>query len=156
MNSATSNTHLSANDINSFLNSYVAPMRLSGILDTGYPIICSLWFEHRDNAIWCATKSTSSIARVFANNTKCAFELAPNEPPYYGVRGQGMASLHFENADDLLERLIVRYLGNSDSSLAKKLLNNVTNEVAIKIEPTKIFSWDYRKRMEESGEESYT
>ncbi|MFT5350338.1 MAG: hypothetical protein ACI9MF_001154 [Gammaproteobacteria bacterium] len=151
MNPDKSNALLSDEDINSFLNSYLAPIRLSGILDSGYPIICSLWFEHRDNAIWCATKKTSRIARVFADNTKCAFELAPNEPPYYGVRGQGIASLHLENTDDLLERLIIRYLGNNESRLAKKLLNNTATEVVIKVEPTKIFSWDYRKRMEESG-----
>jgi hypothetical protein len=151
MNPDKSNALLSDKDINSFLNSYLAPIRLSGILDSGYPIICSLWFEHRDNAIWCATKKTSRIARVFADNTKCAFELAPNEPPYYGVRGQGIASLHLENTDDLLERLIIRYLGNNESRLAKKLLNNTATEVVIKVEPTKIFSWDYRKRMEESG-----
>jgi hypothetical protein len=151
----TSDVLLSGKDINSFLNSYVAPIRLSGILDSGYPLICSLWFEYRDNAIWCATKRTSRIAQVLANNTKCAFELAPNEPPYFGVRGQGIASIHLENADDLLERLIIRYLGNNDSRLAKKLLNNAATEVAIKIEPAKIFSWDYRKRMEESGEENY-
>jgi hypothetical protein len=147
MNSDTSNVLLSDKDISSFLNSYVAPIRLSGIAGSGYPIICSLWFEYRDKAIWCATKSTSRIAQILTNNSKCAFELAPNEPPYYGVRGQANASLHLENADELLERLIVRYLGNNDSKLAKKLLDDTANEVAIKIEPTNIFSWDYRKRM---------
>jgi len=147
MNSETSESVRSSAERENFLTSYIAPIRISGISQSGFPLICSLWFEYEDNAIWCATQKTAKIARVLSENPKCAFELAPNEPPYYGVRGQANASLHLENADELLERLIVRYLGNKESKLAKKLLDDTANEVAIKIEPTNIFSWDYRKRM---------
>jgi hypothetical protein len=147
MNSETSESVRSSGKRENFLTSYIAPIRISGISQSGFPLICSLWFEYEDNAIWCATQKTAKIARVLSENPKCAFELAPNEPPYYGVRGQANASLHLENADELLERLIVRYLGNKESKLAKKLLDDTANEVAIKIEPTNIFSWDYRKRM---------
>lgn len=149
MNPDTVKTLSNSDNIDSFLNSWIAPIRLSGILDSGYPVICSLWFEYADNALWCATQKTSKIARVFANNPRCAFELSPNEPPYFGVRGQGQAILQADKADELLDRLIIRYLGNSDSRLAKTLLNKVANEVAIKIEPINIYTWDYRKRMKD-------
>ena len=93
------------------------------------------------------TKKHSKIVHVLQNNPKCAFELAPNEPPYYGVRGNGLASMHEDGAAELLERLIKRYLGSTDSKIAQKLLQQSEHEIAIMIEPGSITSWDYRQRM---------
>jgi hypothetical protein len=147
MNSETSESVRSSAERENFLTSYIAPIRISGISQSGFPLICSLWFEYEDNAIWCATQKTSKIARVLSENPKCAFELAPNEPPYFGVRGQGNAMVEVADADKLLERLIDRYLGNRKSRIAKMLLNKVADEVLIRIDVKQISSWDYRTRM---------
>ena len=134
--------------IDAFLASYLAPLRISAVADNGFPLICSLWFEYADGALWCATKKQAKIVEVLEKNPKCAFELAPNEPPYFGVRGQAEASIHQENAGALLERLIDKYLGTRDSSLALNLLKRVADEVAIRIDPVSVYSWDYRSRMQ--------
>ena len=148
MSSKTKTTTLSSEAVNEFLVSYHAPIRVSGITSSGYPIICSLWFEYVDGVIWCATQKNSNMAKLFANNPNCAFELSPNEPPYFGVRGQGRVSLQTENAGELLGRLIDKYLETRESGLAKYLLSRVENEVAIRITPEKFFTWDYRERMQ--------
>jgi hypothetical protein len=148
MKSKTVDTSLLEADKKSLLSTYIAPVRISGVMSSGYPLICSLWFEYSDNALWCATQKTSKIARVLAVNPACAFELAPNEPPYFGIRGQGHASLHDENAGELLERLIQRYLGEGNSRLAEMLRSRVADEVVIRIVPEKVFTWDYRNRMQ--------
>ena len=86
---------------------------------------------------------------MLRDNEKVGFEVSPNQPPYYGVRGQGIAELTNEGAGDVLEQLLQRYLGGSDSSLGNWLLSRRDEEVLISIEPQRLFSWDYRQRMGE-------
>jgi hypothetical protein len=62
-----------------------------------------------------------------------------------------MARLDDERAEEVLRRLIQRYLGGSDSKLARLLLDRVDQETAIAIEPETLVTWDFRERMSESG-----
>ncbi|MAI80677.1 MAG: pyridoxamine 5'-phosphate oxidase [Deltaproteobacteria bacterium] len=134
--------------IEDFLSTYVAPIRIAAQSGSGFPQICSLWFRYEDERILCATKSSSRIVRLLEKEARCAFELAPNEPPYFGVRGRGIAKIESAGADTLLSSLIDRYLGSRDSDLARWLLSQVENEVSISIEIDWISSWDYSERME--------
>lgn len=129
------------------LGSYVAPLRLSVVEESGFPLICSLWFHYEDERLYCATANTSKVAECLRRNPKCGFELAPNDPPYFGVRGHGIASVSAEGADDLLARLVDRYLGTRDSRFSRWLLGRAEDEVAIQIEIKWITSWDYSSRM---------
>jgi hypothetical protein len=49
--------------------------------------------------------------------------------------------------EDVLRLLIQRYLGDEESSLARWLLGRRSTEVAIRVEPSHLHSWDYRRRM---------
>ena len=129
------------------LESYLAPLRLAVVEESGFPLICSLWFHYADERLYCATAKTSKVAEYLRRNPKCGFELAPNEPPYFGVRGHGIASVSTEGADDLLARLVDRYLGTRDSEFSRWLLGRAREEVAIQIEIEWITSWDYSSRM---------
>ena len=71
--------------------------------------------------------------------------------PYRGLRSQGLATLHDDRGEEILLKLIHRYLGNSKSQLARSLLARVATETAIAIEPKKLLSWDYTERMGEGG-----
>jgi hypothetical protein len=75
------------------------------------------------------------------------FEIAPNEPPYHGVRGQGDAIVEPLGSKETLEELLGRYLGGVNSSLANWLLSRCDEEVLITITPTRLYTWDYRERM---------
>lgn len=138
----------SSDDKHAFLATYIAPLRVSVVAENGFPVICSLWFEYANGLIWCATQKSARIVELLYSNPKCAFELAPNEPPYFGVRGQALASVHKDDADKLLERLLDRYIGRRDTRLAKMLLNRTADEVAIRIDPQQLYAWDYRNRMQ--------
>ena len=61
-----------------------------------------------------------------------------------------MASLEQEGAGELLERLLDRYLGSSDSSLGRFLLARADEEFVIRLRPSRIASWDYSRRMEDA------
>jgi hypothetical protein len=126
------------------------PIRVAALTESGWPAVLSLWYVPRDGSLWCATQRTAKIVRYLEGDSRCAFEVAPEDPPYRGIRGQGRASLHPGKGREMLETLLERYLGGTDSPLAGKLLSKAGSEVAIQIEPVSLFSWDYSERMKDS------
>jgi len=137
----------SHNEIESFLASAIIPVRLSVISTSGWPIIVSLWFLYENGHLNCATRSSSKIARLLTGRPRVAFEVSGETPPYYSIRGQGLASLSADKDAVLLSRLADRYLGDERAQFRQWLLEGSKNEVAIRITPLRIMSWDYRKRM---------
>jgi hypothetical protein len=47
----------------------------------------------------------------------------------------------------VLGELLDRYVGGRDSALARRLLAHADDEVAIRVAPTRLASWDYTERM---------
>ncbi len=133
--------------VEGFLHTSVIPARLACLGGDGFPLLCSLWYVYRDGVLWCATHESSALARRLAADGRCAFEVAPNEPPYRGVRGQARAQLDAALGAEILGELLDRYLGGRDSQLARWLLGRSAGELAIRIEPTWVSSWDYTVRM---------
>ena len=134
--------------IDAFLGGNRIPLRLACNAGRGFPLLNSLWFEHREGSLWCATHASSAIVPFLQRDPRCAFEIALNDPPYCGVRGQSRAALSRAGAGELLERLIARYLGDSNPALAAWLMSRAADEYAIRIDPTWITAWDYRPRMQ--------
>ena len=134
-------------EIETFLGSAAIPARISAISTSGWPVIVSLWFLYENGSLFCATRSTSKIARLLIDQPRVAFEVSGETPPYYGIRGQGLASISADENGVLLSRLVERYLGDDRPRFRKWLLNGSNNEVSIRIRPLRIMSWDYRKRM---------
>jgi hypothetical protein len=101
--------------------------------------------------LYCVSHRESSLVALLRRNERVGFEIAPNEPPYHGVRGQGTATLQALGDDDTLRVLLQRFLGGVDSKLARWLLSRSDEEMLISIQPQRWFSWDYRERMEDTG-----
>ena len=118
------------------------------------PLICSLWYLYEDGKFWLATQKRASVVDFVRANPNCGIEVAGEQPPYRGVRGQGVASLDAAAGPAVLERLICRYLGNTDSDFARWLLSRGDDEVAIAVEPAWLTSWDFTPRMQASIESS--
>jgi nitroimidazol reductase NimA-like FMN-containing flavoprotein (pyridoxamine 5'-phosphate oxidase superfamily) len=135
------------NTVEKYLTETVYPLRFSYIAPNNFPVVVSLWFVYEDKRLWCAVQKESAVARNLKENSRCAFEIGPNEPPYMGIRGQGKAVLIPEKGEEKLKKLVNRYLDDSNKTLAKWLLSRSENEVAICIELICIYSWDYRNRM---------
>lgn len=136
-----------AAEVERFFDDFRAPLRVAAQQPSGFPILCSLWFSYRDDRLFCATRGDAKIVEALSNDPRCAFELAPNEPPYFGVRGRGRASISRDGAARELEGLIDRYLGDRESSLARWLLGRAATEVVVSIEIDWMTAWDYRARM---------
>ena len=136
------------NAIDEFLESAVIPIRIS-VQDGDFPLICSVWFVYDESrqSLLCASHESSYLVKLLKQTPRCAFEIAPNEPPYCGVRGKADVELHRDNIDSLLPNLIERYLGDTSSKLASWLLGRIEQELVLELKPRWITAWDYSDRM---------
>lgn len=133
--------------IEQFLRESLIPMRLACLSENDAPLICSLWFSYEEQALWCASQVGAHITKLLWANASVGFEVAGDQPPYRGVRGQGRATLSTTDGPAVLLRLIDRYLGTRDSGFAQWLISRQASEVAIRIEPEWATSWDFSARM---------
>jgi hypothetical protein len=138
----------SAGKIADFLQGCHYPMRLACMGADGYPRVVSVWFIYQQGQLMCASHNSSQLVALLRANGRVGFEIATNDPPYFGVRGQADASLSDSGGAAMLERLLQRYLGGVDSTLAQWLLSRSEEELLITLTPRRLFSWDYRQRME--------
>ena len=136
-----------AKELEDFLTTFKSPMRLAVVNSSGFPLICSLWFAYEEGRLLCATTRQAKIVDCILANPKCGFELAPNDPPYFGVRGRGVATISSDGSMDLLGNLVDRYLGSRETKFATWLLSRSDDEATIEIDIRWMTSWDYRKRM---------
>lgn len=134
-------------EIETYLTRTTVPLRLASSTHDGWPFVFSIWYEYRDGALWCATQASARVVRALHRDGRCGFEIAPCDPPYCGVRGRGRATIIASEGEAVLRRLVARYLGSESSNLARWLLARIGSEVAIRIEPVHIASWDYVERM---------
>lgn len=130
-----------------FLTGAKIPMRLACNGSNGFPLVASHWYQFEDGLLYLAVHCNSHVAALLQRNPRCGFEIAADTVPYRGVRGQGTVTLGREGAGARLEGLILHYLGNTDSKLARWLLSRASEEYVVCIAPIWITSWDYSPRM---------
>jgi nitroimidazol reductase NimA-like FMN-containing flavoprotein (pyridoxamine 5'-phosphate oxidase superfamily) len=130
-----------------FLEQARMPVRIGVVTESGAPVVVSLWYQYRDGALWCVCHRDARLISWLAANPHCGFEVAGDAPPYRGVRGQGMAQLQEDGGEALLQSLLERYGIPQTSRLGRKLLARAAEEVAIRIAPGWITSWDFSERM---------
>jgi len=140
-----------AGDLTKFENYLEAariPLRLACTTESGWPIAVSLWYHYQDGQLFCATQKSARVVTYLQNDPRCAFEIAADQPPYCGIRGQAITRIDKELGAEILERLLSRYLGGVDNDLARDLLSKQEHEVAIVLKPVKVFTWDFSSRMQ--------
>jgi nitroimidazol reductase NimA-like FMN-containing flavoprotein (pyridoxamine 5'-phosphate oxidase superfamily) len=130
-----------------FLEGETIPIRLSCHTKRDDLWMLSLWYRYRDGALWCATSAEADVVDYLSADDRVAFEISTNEPPYKGVRGNGTASVDPDPDKHLLKTLLERYLGGTDSPLAERLLSPERDEVRIRIDPDRVYTWDFSHRM---------
>jgi hypothetical protein len=130
-----------------YLTERTIPVRVATRTPDGRLWMLSLWYLLRDGALWCATSASADVVAFIEDDPGVAFEVSENEPPYMGVRGSAEATLRPDSDKRLLRELMTRYLGGTDSPLARRLLDADREEVGIRLEPTRTHTWDYSERM---------
>lgn len=130
-------------------------MRLAVLTPEGYPAIASLWYIWHQDALWCVTHRDAWLVKRLQADPRIGFEIAVNEMPYKGVRGQANATLLPELGPEILELALTRYLGGG-SRLGAWLRSRATEEVAIRLDVKQFSTWDYSERMADITEPSKT
>ena len=147
---------VSAPEIRNFLERQTIPLRLACRTPGGTLWMISLWFRCRDDddewALQCSTAANADVVSFLREDPAVAFEASTNEQPYRGVRGRGSVSIASDPEKAVLRDLLDRYLGGTDSSLARNLLREGRDEVTITIDPVVVSGWDYSGRMTDSGD----
>ena len=134
--------------LEAFLEEARVPIRIATHRRDGSLWMVALWYRYRNGSFECATGANAHIVRFLEGDPQVAFDVSTNDPPYRGVRGNGTATLAADEEKTTLRALIERYLGDTDSPLAKSLLSDDREEVRIRIDPNEMHSWDYSKRMQ--------
>lgn len=134
-----------------FLSASYLPVRLSALDSDGFPHITSLWFRFHGGRFLCCTQEQSLVCRHLRRDPRVGFEVAVNEPPYFGVSGRGEARIVEGDATELLTELMRHYLNERDAKLKSWLLSRITTEVTIEVSPLRLTSWDFRSRMTPAG-----
>ena len=139
----------STQQLHAFLEKAIIPARVAVNTPAGAPLVLSLWFLPRDGAIWCACNKAARVVELLRENARCGFEIASEIPPYRGVRGQGTATLDAPGGAEVLAALLARYNIAASSRLATTLSKAAANdnEIAIRIDPAWMTSWDFSERM---------
>jgi nitroimidazol reductase NimA-like FMN-containing flavoprotein (pyridoxamine 5'-phosphate oxidase superfamily) len=135
-----------AAQVSAFLAEAVIPVRLATVGSHG-PTVQSMWFTWDGDALWCATQRQSLVVTRLSREPRVGFEVAADSPPYRGVRGTGRATVEPTQGERVLRGLLARYQGGEGSPLARWLLSRVEHEVAVRIDPTSIATWDFSSRM---------
>lgn len=144
----------SSEEIAKFLHQATYPVRVASHAADGFPRVVSLWYRYHDGRLHCVTHRDAALVKLLRADNRVGFEVSPNEPPYFGVRGQGQVQLEPLAGRNTLQELLERYLGGTDSSLATWLMSRSDEELLLTIEPNRLYSWDYRRRMADAVDSS--
>ena len=123
------------------------PVRLAVLAPRG-PLVVSLWYHFDGDVMWCATRRGADVVAHLQADRRVGIEVAPDLPPYRGVRGTGRAEVVTERGPDMLDRLLDRYLDQVNAPLATTLRANADDEVALRISALSLTSWDFSGRMQ--------
>jgi hypothetical protein len=165
---------LSRAEVVAFLEAQTIPVRLACQTPAGHLWMLSLWYrpvigddedasegvnggseddggsENVGESGWtleCATAASADVVTYLRENPAVAFEISTNDPPYAGVRGRGRTTVEPDPEKSVLRSLLKRYLGDTDSDLARTLLREDREEVTIAIDPVVVYGWDFSGRM---------
>ncbi|AZH24378.1 pyridoxamine 5'-phosphate oxidase family protein [Haloplanus aerogenes] len=138
-------------EVAAFLADATVPVRLACRTPAGGLWMLSLWYRFDADAerLVCATAAEADVVEYLRADDEVTFEVSTNDPPYRGVRGNGQATITPDDDKAVLRSLLERYLGGTDSALARRLLAPERDEVAIRIDPARLYSWDFTERMRE-------
>ncbi len=142
---------LSETEVRAFLSASKLNLHLGTIDKDNYPNVHPTWYlyDESKDVIFIETGKQSKKTSNLKRNDKIYFCIDEGNPPYKGIRGKGDVKI-LDKPDanlPIAQRIMIKYLGSTDHSMAKTLLENVRNgnSVLLEIKPKYYSTWDYSK-----------
>jgi nitroimidazol reductase NimA-like FMN-containing flavoprotein (pyridoxamine 5'-phosphate oxidase superfamily) len=114
-------------EIDAFLASSKTPLRLGTTNSRGEPNIHPVWYEYVNNKLYLMSYKDAVKVRNLKQNKTVYFSVDTDAMPNTGVKGKGTAIIvkDPEKALSLSEKIIAKYLGDLNSTMAKNMVDQV-------------------------------
>jgi nitroimidazol reductase NimA-like FMN-containing flavoprotein (pyridoxamine 5'-phosphate oxidase superfamily) len=136
-------------EIDKFLAGSKTPLRLGTTNSKGEPNIHPVWYHYLNNKLYLMSYKDALKVRNLKHNKTVYFSVDTDAMPNTGVKGKGTALVVKDagKALSLSEKIIAKYLGDLNSSMAKNMVDEVRkgSEVLVEITPHYFSTWDYSK-----------
>jgi nitroimidazol reductase NimA-like FMN-containing flavoprotein (pyridoxamine 5'-phosphate oxidase superfamily) len=136
-------------EIDTFLASSKTPLRLGTTNSKGEPNIHPIWYHYANEKIYLMSNKNTVKVRNMKHNKTVYFSVDTDAPPNRGVKGKGTATIINDprKALSISEKIVAKYLGDLNSSMAKNIVGEVKkgSEVLVEITPHFFSTWDYTK-----------
>jgi len=136
-------------EIDMFLASSKTPLRLGTTNSKGEPNIHPVWYHYMTNKLYLMSYKDAVKVRNLKHNKTVYFSVDTDAMPNRGVKGRGTAIIVKDTgkALSLSEKIVAKYLGDLNSSMAKNMVDEVRkgSEVLVEITPHYFSTWDYTK-----------
>jgi nitroimidazol reductase NimA-like FMN-containing flavoprotein (pyridoxamine 5'-phosphate oxidase superfamily) len=136
-------------EIDAFLARSKTPLRLGTTNATGNPNIHPVWYLYATRKLYFMSYKDAVKVRNLKGNKTVYFSVDTDAMPNTGVKGKGTATIvkDLGKALSLSEKIIAKYLGDLNSSMAKNMVEEVKkgSEVLVEITPQYFSTWDYSK-----------
>ena len=142
---------LSERDLKDFLTTKVMNLHLGTVDEKGHSNIhpVGYYYDHLENKFYILTAKESKKTHNLSRNETVYFCVDDPNPPYKGVRGKGTARILKEvNFLGIWEKIMARYLGNSEDPMAIALKDELKkgDSIVLEISPKYFSTWDYSKQ----------
>ncbi len=138
-------------EIDSFLGNGKMIMRLATVDSNGDPVIHPVWYLFEENRIYLFTRKGTQKLHNISRKGSVYFSIDTDTMPNKGVKGKGTARLISEEDKrvSLGEKIVRKYVGDSETEYAKALLQFVrgSKSIVVEIVPRYYTVWDYSKMM---------
>jgi nitroimidazol reductase NimA-like FMN-containing flavoprotein (pyridoxamine 5'-phosphate oxidase superfamily) len=136
-------------EIDKFLAGSKTPLRLGTTNAKGEPNIHPVWYHYLNNKLYLMSYKDALKVRNLKHNKTVYFSVDTDAMPNTGVKGKGTAIIVKDagKALSLSEKIVAKYLGDLNSSMAKSMVEEVRkgSEVLVEITPHYFSTWDYSK-----------
>ena len=137
-------------EIDSFLGSGKMIMRLATLDSNGDPVIHPVWYLYEKDRIYFFTGNNRKLQNI-TRRGRVYFSIDTDAMPNKGVKGKGTARIIKEEDKRVAlgERIVRKYMGDSETEYAKALLGYVrgSKSIVVEIVPRYYTVWDYSKMM---------
>ncbi len=132
-----------------FLATSNLPLRLATIDARGDPVIHPVWYLYENGRIYIFTEKDSRKSTNLSRTRNAYFCIDTDSSPYRGIKGKARSNVvrDLPKAHDICQKIISRYMGESDTTYAESMMESVSSGSSIVIElmPLYYSTWDYAK-----------